>query len=89
MSFLISTAHAAPAAAQGPSLMANLLMIAVFIGIFYFLIWRPQAKRAKEHRSLIESLGVGSEIVFAGGLMGKSPNLMVTLQSLNSAVVSM
>ena len=75
MSFLISTAHAAPAAAQGPSLMANLLMIAVFIGIFYFLIWRPQAKRAKEHRSLIESLGVGSEIVFAGGLMGKITKL--------------
>ncbi|ENW02827.1 MULTISPECIES: preprotein translocase subunit YajC [Acinetobacter] len=71
MSFLISTAHAAPAATQGPSLMANLLMIAVFIAIFYFLIWRPQAKRAKEHRSLIESLGVGSEIVFAGGLMGR------------------
>ena len=71
MSLFISTAHAAPAATQGPSLMANLLMIAVFIAIFYFLIWRPQAKRAKEHRSLIESLGVGSEIVFAGGLMGK------------------
>ena len=64
--------------------MANLLMIAVFIAIFYFLIWRPQAKRAKEHRSLIESLGVGSEIVFAGGLMGESPNLMVTLPLLNS-----
>jgi preprotein translocase subunit YajC len=75
MSFFISTAHAAPAAAQGPSLMANLLMIAVFIAIFYFLIWRPQAKRAKEHRSLIESLGVGSEIVFAGGLMGKITKL--------------
>ncbi len=75
MSFLISTAHAAPAAAQGPSLMTNLLMIVVFIAIFYFLIWRPQAKRAKEHRSLIESLGVGSEIVFAGGLMGKITKL--------------
>jgi len=75
MSFLISTAHAAPAAAQGPSLMANILMIAVFIVIFYFLIWRPQAKRAKEHRSLIESLGVGSEIVFAGGLMGRITKL--------------
>ena len=75
MSFFISTAHAAPAAAQGPSLMANLLMIAVFIAIFYFLIWRPQAKRAKEHRSLIESLGVGSEIIFAGGLMGKITKL--------------
>lgn len=71
MSLFISTAHAAPGATQGPSLMANLLMIAVFIAIFYFLIWRPQAKRAKEHRSLIESLGVGSEIVFAGGLMGR------------------
>lgn len=71
MSFLISSAHAAPAAAQGPSMVTNLLMIAVFIAIFYFLIWRPQSKRAKEHRALIESLGVGSEVVFAGGLMGR------------------
>lgn len=71
MSLFISTAHAAGEAAQGPSMTANLLMIAVFVAIFYFLIWRPQAKRAKEHRALIESLGVGSEIVFAGGLMGR------------------
>jgi preprotein translocase subunit YajC len=71
MSLFISTAHAAGGAAQQPSLMANLLMIAVFIAIFYFLIWRPQSKRAKEHRALVDSLGVGSEVVFAGGLMGK------------------
>lgn len=71
MSLFISTAHAAGEAAQQPSLVTNLLMIAVFVAIFYFLIWRPQSKRAKEHRSLIESLGVGSEVVFAGGLMGK------------------
>lgn len=71
MSLFISTAHAAGEAAQQPNLVANLLMIAVFIAIFYFLIWRPQSKRAKEHRTLIESLGVGSEVVFAGGLMGK------------------
>jgi len=71
MSLFISTAHAAGEAAQQPSLMANLLMIAVFIAIFYFLIWRPQSKRAKEHRALVDSLGVGSEVVFAGGLMGK------------------
>ncbi|WP_180050898.1 preprotein translocase subunit YajC [Acinetobacter sp. YH12105] len=71
MSLFISTAHAAGEAAQQPSMMANLLMIAVFIAIFYFLIWRPQSKRAKEHRALVESLGVGSEVVFAGGLMGK------------------
>ena len=71
MSLFISTAHAAGEAAQQPSRMANLLMIAVFVAIFYFLIWRPQSKRAKEHRALIESLGVGSEVVFAGGLMGR------------------
>ena len=71
MSLFISTAHAAGEAAQQPSMMANLLMIAVFIAIFYFLIWRPQSKRAKEHRALVDSLGVGSEVVFAGGLMGK------------------
>ena len=71
MSLFSSTAHAAGEAAQQPSMMANLLMIAVFIAIFYFLIWRPQSKRAKEHRALVDSLGVGSEVVFAGGLMGK------------------
>ncbi|MEG2358545.1 preprotein translocase subunit YajC [Acinetobacter sp.] len=71
MSLFISTAHAAGEAAQQPSLMANILMVAVFVAIFYFLIWRPQAKRTKEHRALVESLGVGSEVVFAGGLMGK------------------
>ena len=71
MSLFISTAHAAGEAAQQPSLMANLLMIAVFVAVFYFLIWRPQSKRAKEHRALVDSLGVGSEVVFAGGLMGK------------------
>ncbi|GAB3049224.1 preprotein translocase subunit YajC [Acinetobacter apis] len=71
MSLFISTAHAAEGAAQQPSLIANVGMIVVFVAIFYFLIWRPQSKRAKEHRSLIESLGVGSEVVFAGGLMGR------------------
>ena len=74
MSLFIATAHAAGEASQ-PSLVANLLMIAVFVAIFYFLIWRPQAKRSKEHRTLVESLGVGSEIVFAGGLMGRITKL--------------
>ncbi|ESK39646.1 preprotein translocase subunit YajC [Acinetobacter nectaris] len=71
MSLFISTAHAAEGAAQQPSMIANIGMIVVFVAIFYFLIWRPQSKRAKEHRTLIESLGEGSEVVFAGGLMGR------------------
>lgn len=71
MSLFISTAHADEGAAQQPSMIANIGMIVVFVAIFYFLIWRPQSKRAKEHRTLIESLGEGSEVVFAGGLMGR------------------
>ncbi|MDO4223460.1 MAG: preprotein translocase subunit YajC [Acinetobacter sp.] len=72
MSLFIATAHAAgEAAPQGPGLMANIAMIIGFVAIFYFLIWRPQAKRAKEHRQLVESLAVGSEVIFAGGLMGR------------------
>ncbi|ENV32117.1 preprotein translocase subunit YajC [Acinetobacter gerneri] len=75
MSLFISNAYAAPAAQQAQSPYMSILMIVVFIAIFYFLIWRPQAKRAKEHRSLIDSLGVGSEVVFAGGLMGRITKL--------------
>ena len=75
MSFLISTAHAAPAAQPAGGMMMHFVMIAVFIGIVYFLIWRPQANRAKDHRALIDSVTVGSEIVFAGGLMGKVTKL--------------
>ena len=46
-------------------------MMVGFILIFYFLIWRPQAKRTKEHRAMVDSVSVGSEVVFAGGLMGR------------------
>ena len=73
MSLFISSAHAAAAPAQGPGMMANILMIVVFVAIFYFLIWRPQAKRAKEHRTLIESLGVGSGNCFCRRLNGSYP----------------
>lgn len=73
MSFFITPAYAqaADAAPQGPSPMFNMLFIGGFIVIFYFLIWRPQSKRAKEHRSLIDSLAVGDEVMTNGGLIGK------------------
>jgi preprotein translocase subunit YajC len=48
-----------------------LIMIAIFFAIMYFLIIRPQSKRAKEHRALIEALSKGDEIVTNGGLLGK------------------
>lgn len=48
-----------------------LIMIAIFFAIMYFLIIRPQSKRAKEHKQLIESLSVGDEVVTTGGLVGR------------------
>lgn len=70
MSLFIASAYAAPAAAN-PSPLPSILMMVGFIAVFYFLIWRPQSKRTKEHRAMIDSVTVGSEVVFAGGLMGR------------------
>jgi preprotein translocase subunit YajC len=76
MSLFISSAYAAgPAAPANGGLIQPLIMGAVFIAFFYFMIWRPQAKRAKEQRALLDSLVVGSEVVFAGGLMGRIKKL--------------
>ena len=43
----------------------------IFIGLMYFLIIRPQSKRAKQHKALVTALGKGDEIVTGGGLLGK------------------
>lgn len=49
----------------------NLLLFGVFAFIFYFLILRPQSKRAKQQRDLITNLQKGDEVVTAGGILGK------------------
>lgn len=69
---LISNAYAQTAAAAGPmdSVMQFLPIILMFV-VLYFLMIRPQMKKAKEHKSLIESLGKGDEIVTSGGMAGK------------------
>lgn len=71
MSFFISDAYAAAPAAQEPSTYANIIMLVVFMLVFYFLLWRPQSKRQKEHQALMGGLQKGDEVVFAGGLLGK------------------
>ena len=72
MDFLISSAFAQSAGAPGgPSGTANIIMLFVFIAIFYFLLIRPQMKRQKEHKSLIEALSKGDEVVTSGGVLGK------------------
>jgi preprotein translocase subunit YajC len=72
LNFFISDAHAQSAAqgAQGGG-YSFLIMFAVFFIFAYFFMWRPQNKRAKEQRNLMESLAKGDEVMTAGGLLGR------------------
>ena len=71
MSFFISDALAAAPAGSPGSGFGSIIMLAGFILIFYFLLWRPQSKRAKDHRNLVSNLSMDDEIVTNGGLLGK------------------
>ena len=64
-------AMAQDAAGQGMGAMGQIIFFAGFILIFYFLIWRPQSKRTKEHKALMEGLNKGDEVVISGGIAGK------------------
>ena len=59
----------AGAGAQGGGLM-NLMPFVALIAIMYFLLIRPQQKKAKEHRAMLEALKKGDKIVSSGGLHG-------------------
>ena len=73
MNLFISEALAqAPAGGPGQGgSYATLLMLGVLFVAFYFLLIRPQAKRAKEHRTMVAALGKGDEVVTAGGTLGR------------------
>src|SRR5690554_4118833 len=71
MSFFISPAYAEGAAGTMDPGMFNILFLVGFGLIFYFFMWRPQAKRAKDHKNLIAGLAKGDEVITAGGIIGK------------------
>ncbi|WP_440875681.1 preprotein translocase subunit YajC [Thalassotalea sp. PLHSN55] len=71
MSLFISNAHAAAAPAQQGGGMEMIIMLLVFGLVFYFMIYRPQAKRVKEHKSLMSELSKGDEVLTQGGIVGK------------------
>ncbi len=78
MSFnLISTAYAdvATGAAGQHSQQGGFLQLIIILGLFflvsYFIIWRPQSKRAKEHRELLSKLGKGDEVITNSGIVGR------------------
>ena len=49
----------------------SLILIVLMFGVLYFLMIRPQMKRAKEHKTMIEALQKGDEVVAAGGVLGR------------------
>lgn len=68
----ISDAYAQAAGAPAGDPTGGMLIILPLMLLFmYFFVYRPQAKRAKEHKSLLESLAKGDEVVTAGGMAGK------------------
>lgn len=50
--------------------LANLVFLAFLIAIFYFMLIRPQKRRVQQHRALIDSVGLGDEVVTIGGIFG-------------------
>ena len=70
MNSLIPDAWAQGTGMTGNGQLAPLLMMVVFIAIFYFLLIRPQQRKAKEHQAMIAKLAAGDEVVTAGGFSG-------------------
>ena len=68
---LISNAYAQAAAAPQGGGISSLIMMIVMFGILWFLMIRPQMKRAKEHKAMVEALAKGDEVVTQGGIAGR------------------
>lgn len=75
LDLVIAPAHAAAGAGAGPSMLSTLAFPIILIGIMYFLMIRPQMKRTKEHRAMLEKLSVGDEVITNGGMAGVVRNI--------------
>ena len=77
LNVLIPAAHAqaAGAAPAAPSMMSSLLFPIILIAIMYFLMIRPQMKRQKEHRAMLEKLAKGDEVITNGGIAATVVNI--------------
>ena len=75
----ISTAYAqtAPAAAAGgtESTLLSMLPLVLMFVVLYFIMIRPQMKKQKEHKAMIEAVAKGDEVVIAGGVLGRVAKL--------------
>lgn len=67
---VVSPAYAAPAAAPAFDWAGLLPMVVIFV-LFYFMLIRPQMKRAKDHKQMVDALQVGDEVVTGGGALAR------------------
>ena len=87
-------AQTAPAAAGGDmtSTLTSMLPLLLMFAVLYFVMIRPQMKKQKEHRAMIEALAKGAEVVTAGGLLGRVSKLgegFITLELATGVEVQM
>jgi len=71
MDWLIPSAYAQAAGGAQPSALTSLLPLVLIFVVFYFLLIRPQTKRAKEHKAMVAALSAGDEVVTSGGMLGR------------------
>jgi len=67
----ISTVQAAEAGGSEGGETGTIIMMVLFAVVFYFLLIRPQSKRAKEHKTMLQAIQKGEEVVTNGGIIGK------------------
>ena len=95
MSFFISDAiaEAAPAAgdaAQSPDPLMSLILPIGLVVLFYFFLIRPQSKRQKEHKKMVNELQKGEEVITTGGILGKVTHIsddFITLEIAKDVVL--
>ena len=88
---MISNAYAQAAAGGGDAGFMGLLPIVLMFVLLYFLMIRPQMKRAKEHKQMVEALQKGDEVVAAGGVLGRISEMgeaYITLEIAPSTEIS-
>jgi len=66
----ISSAYAQAAGGQGGLDLMGLMPLVLLFVLLYFLMIRPQAKKQKEHKTMLQGLQKGDEVVSAGGVLG-------------------
>jgi len=86
MSLLLSDAYAqATGGAMGGGGLGQIILLVAFVGVFYFLLIRPQQKRMKDQQAMLSRLATGDEVVTSGGILGRITEVNDTFVTLEIA----